>query len=111
MLSDLCVVPDVLRHGKPPLLVLSPKILIVGVEEVLELNARLLAHHGRVAALVSRVAAGSTLKSEENGAAIRSPSKRVEYVGQDLILTVGMLSLENKGNFVILHSVRDSRQY
>ena len=66
------------------------------VREVLALNARLLAHHGRVAALVSRVAAGSTLKSEENGAAIRSPSKRVEYLGQDLILTVGMLSLEKK---------------
>ena len=94
-----------------PVLVLCPQILIVGVEEILLLNACLLAHHGRVAALVSRVAAGSTLKSEENGAAIRSPSKRVEYVGQDLILTVGMLSLEKKGNFVILHSVRDSRQY
>ena len=94
-----------------PVLVLCPQILIVGVEEILLLNACLLAHHGRVAALVSRVAAGSTLKSEENGAAIRSPSKKVEYVGQDLILTVGMLSLENKGNFVILHSVRDSRQY
>ena len=41
-----------------PVLVLCPQILIVGVEEILLLNACLLAHHGRVAALVEQGCGG-----------------------------------------------------
>ena len=43
---------DVLRHGEPPLLILGPEVLIVGVQEVLQLNSCLLSANSAVTTVV-----------------------------------------------------------
>ena len=46
---------DILRHGQPPLLVLSPQTLVIGVEEVLQLDSCLLPAHRAVTSVVENI--------------------------------------------------------
>ena len=46
---------DVLRHGQPSLLILRPQGLVVGVQEVLQLDSGLLTANGAVASVVENL--------------------------------------------------------
>ena len=51
----LRVQSHLLRHLQPSLLVLRPQALVVRIQEVLQLDASLLANHSRVGAMVKHI--------------------------------------------------------